>query len=278
MALAALVVLAVVGGGVVKVWPLIESTGDEVVEVADEGAAPAVEGAPAAAVPTTGSLHVESVPPGAQVTLDGVDAGRTPLTLKEVKAGRHKLVLQGESGTLERSVRVQAGERTVARYEIAAGFLSLVSRIPLEVFDGTRRIGNSADGHFLLAPGPHTLRVANTRFAYETTVDFDVRPGEITTHTMSLPEGTLTVVAEPGSVIFVEGEPVGTTPLGPISVQIGTRDVVARHPQFGERGEAVEVVYGQPTEVQIVLEGTEGPREVPQLAPLSRQPERLTPE
>ena len=36
------------------------------------------------------------------------------MTVKNVAAGRHALVLEGESGTLRRTIRVQAGERTVA--------------------------------------------------------------------------------------------------------------------------------------------------------------------
>ena len=57
-------------------------------------------------------------------------SGFTPVTLKDVAAGRHALILEGDSGTLRRTVRVQAGERTVARYEITAGFLSVSSRDP----------------------------------------------------------------------------------------------------------------------------------------------------
>jgi hypothetical protein len=81
------------------------------------------------------------------------------------------------------------------------------------------------------------------------------------------------VTTEPGSDVYVEGEPVGTAPLGPVPVPIGTREVLVRHPQFGERRQSVEVFYGEPASVTIVLEGA-GTRRPPQLLPLSRQPER----
>ena len=45
----------------------------------------------------TGRLMVLSVPPGATVILDGLEVGRTPMTLDAVVKGRHslQLVLQG---------------------------------------------------------------------------------------------------------------------------------------------------------------------------------------
>ena len=52
--------------------------------------------------------------------------------------------------------------------------------------------------------------------------------------------------------VWVEGEHVGTLPLGDISVPLGTREVLVRHPQFGERRQTVEVTYGSPTQVSLM--------------------------
>lgn len=53
-------------------------------------------GAAAASAPPLGpgSLLVESRPPGARVTIDGVEAGVTPLTLPSVTAGRHTVRIE----------------------------------------------------------------------------------------------------------------------------------------------------------------------------------------
>ena len=79
--------------------------------------------------------------------------GFTPLTVKNVSAGRHALILEGESGTLRRTVRVQAGERTVARYEITAGFLSVSSRIPSRSLTATARSARATKATSCSRPG-----------------------------------------------------------------------------------------------------------------------------
>jgi hypothetical protein len=223
-----------------------------------------------------GQLQVESVPDGARVVLDGREVGFTPVTVKDVPAGRHSLVLEGESGTVRRTVRVQAGERTVARYEITAGFLSVVSRIPLEIYDGNRKLGTSDGGHVTLPPGTYSLRFVNAHYGYQEQAEFTIRPGEVSTHTINLPDGSLIVNAEPGAEIMVDGEPKGTAPRGAFPVPIGTRDVVVRHAQYGERRQSVDVVAGRPTELTVILDGTASPKAQPRLAPLSMPPERRT--
>ncbi|HEY7185314.1 MAG TPA: PEGA domain-containing protein, partial [Vicinamibacterales bacterium] len=223
-----------------------------------------------------GELQVESTPAGARVLLDGKESGFTPLTLKDVPAGRHALVLEGESGTVRRTVRVQTGERTVARYEITAGFLSVFSRIPVEIYQGSRKIGVSGDKSILLAPGQYKVSLVNTHFRYSADAEFTIRPGEVTTHTVELPTGLLSVNTASGAEILVEGEKVGVAPIAPIPIPIGTREIIVRHPQLGERRQSVEVLAGnKPVELSVIFEGAAAPRTPPKLAPLTMPvPER----
>jgi hypothetical protein len=241
--------------------------------------APAAVPEPVEEIPAdggAGELRVESVPDGARVVLDGREVGFTPLTLKDVPAGRHALILEGDSGTLRRTVRVQADERTVARYEITAGFLAVVSRIPVEIFDGTRKLGVSDGGHILLAPGQYTVKLVNAQFGYREDVEFTIRPGEVSTHTVMLPEGSLHITTEAGAEIFVEGELMGVAPLAAFRVAIGAREVLVRHPDLGERKQTVEVVQGQPVELSVIFkDAAPSPQKAPpRLAPLSMPPER----
>jgi len=197
------------------------------------------------------------------------------LTIKNVSAGRHALILQGDSGTLRRTVRVQAGERTVARYEITAGFLSVSSRIPVEIYDGERKIGTSDEGHILLAPGQYNVRLVNTHYGFSGQAAFTIKPGEIATHTVALPQGSLRVTTDAGADIYVEGEHVGTAPIGSIQLPIGTREVLVRHPQLGERRQSVDIILGQPVDLTVILkDGGNAPRTAPRLAPLSMPPDR----
>ncbi len=144
-----------------------------------------------------------------------------------------------------------------------------------EVYEGTKKIGVSSDGHIALTPGRHKVTLINGRFKYRTDVELNVKAGEITTHAVELPLGTLTVNTAPGAEIFVDGERMGSAPLAAFPAAIGGREVLVRHVDLGERRLTVDVVPGKATEVNILYEGaTGGPRAQPKLAPLSMPPER----
>jgi hypothetical protein len=275
---AGVALVAVVGGALAfGVIPIGKSkAADAPAVIADAVPLIADDGNTGEVVTGSGELQVESVPDGARIMLDGREVGFTPLTLKKISAGRHALILQGESGTVRRTVRVQAGERTVARYEITAGFLSVFSRIPLEIFDGNRKLGSSDEGHVLLAPGQYKVRLVNTHYGYQEDAEFTIRAGEISTHTVSLPEGSLLVSTQAGAEIYIEGELKGTSPLGPIPVPLGSREVLIRHPELGERRQSVEIIAGKTVELSAVLSGNAAPKTPPRLAPLSMPPERRT--
>jgi hypothetical protein len=250
------------------------STSTSVSESSRERAADSAQDVPIANGPT-GELRIESTPDGARVMLDGRESGFTPLTLNNVPAGRHLLVLEGENGTVRRTVRVQAGERTIARYEITGGFIAITSKFPVEVYEGNKKIGVSSEGHISVTPGRHKVTLVNGRFNYRADAELTVKAGEITTHSVELPLGTLVVNTAPGAEIFVDGERMGSAPLGAFPAAIGAREVLVRHVDLGERRETVDVTPGKPIELSVLFEGaTPGSRPQPKLAPLSRQPER----
>jgi hypothetical protein len=257
---AAAAVVLVVGGGVfVDVRALVRSAGDASAawlggaSIPGDSATPAPTNAPVA--PRVGALRIESTP-GARVMVDGRDRGLSPLTLTDLRPGRHALVLQNDNGTVRRTVTIRAGEQAIATDQIISGFLTVFSRIQLDIYLADQRIGTTEDGQLLVAPGRHTFTLVNERFNYRTTVVLDVKPGAATPHTVSLPTGSLRVTTTPGAEVWIDGARVGAAPLGELAVQIGSRDVLVKSPELGERRQVVEVRYGQPTEVTLPLERT----------------------
>ncbi len=70
------------------------------------------EKAPAPAKAAQGTLVVASKPTGARVVLDGREAGKTPLTLRDVKPGSHKVRLELTGyRSWSSTVRVAAGRQ-----------------------------------------------------------------------------------------------------------------------------------------------------------------------
>ena len=123
-----------------------------------------------------------------------------------------------------------------------------------------------------MAPGQYKLSLVNSHFHYSAEAELTIRPGEVTTHTVELPMGSLVVNTATGADIIIEGEKVGTAPMSAIQIPIGTREVTVRHPQFGERRQSVEVMGDRRTELTVVLEGSSAARTQPKLAPLSMPP------
>jgi hypothetical protein len=49
--------------------------------------------------------------------------------------------------------------------------------------------------------------------------------------------------------VSIDGRPVGTTPLGNLSLPIGSHEVVWRHPEFGERRRTITVAARSPLRI-----------------------------
>ena len=66
-------------------------------------------------------------------------------------------------------------------------------------------------------------------------------------------EGNEVVVlnAAPWAEVWVDGDKVGETPIGSVQVSIGPHEVVFRHPQFGEKRQAVSVTLKAPVRLSV---------------------------
>src|SRR6185503_19042437 len=88
------------------------------------------------------------------------------------------------------------------------------------------------------------------------------------------------VTTTPGAEVWIEGERAGMAPLAAVQVPIGTREVVVKDPNGGEVRRAVEVKYGDTTEVALALPqrgSGDGSQSAPRLAPLSQYQPKYTP-
>jgi hypothetical protein len=242
-------------------------------EKATRQEAPVAE-APKSAVPVTspnaGDLVVETTPPGAKVLLEGKNVGLTPVTLKALKPGKYRLVLESEEGTIRRDVSIRKGERFIAQETFMPGWLTVHSRIPVDVMMNGNRIGGSGDGQLLMPPGRHKVGFSNVQYNYSETVSVEIEPGRVLAHNVKLPLGRVNVNAPAGAEIWVEGERVGDAPVEGLRVPIGTREILVKHPSFGERREFVEVLAGRAVDIQVNPSATGRSTGAPKLLPLSR--------
>jgi hypothetical protein len=201
---------------------------------------------------------VASNPPGAQVTVNGTAKGRTPLTIAEIAPGDHVVVIANGSETVNRKVSVAAGNTatvfaSLGDADAAAGWVTFKTPIDLQIFEAKRLVGTTAVDRLMLPAGRHDLELVNAELEFRRSVTVQVGAGTTVTSGVDLPNGSLSLNALPWADVTIDGRPVGTTPLGNLSVPIGTYEVVWRHPQLGERRRTVKVPATTPVRVGVDL-------------------------
>jgi hypothetical protein len=198
-----------------------------------------------------GRIDVSSDPPGAQVTVDGTPRGVTPLAIASIEPGQHRVALVSGDNTVSRLVTVSAGSTSsvllsLAPSGAAGGWVSIKAPFEMTVLENGKTIGTTGMDSLMLPAGAHELEVQSTAYSFSTTMNVKVLAGKTITLPVALPKGTLSINALPWADITLDGQPMGQTPLGNLSVTIGSHEVVWRHPQLGERRQTVKVTAGAP--------------------------------
>jgi hypothetical protein len=125
--------------------------------------------------------------------------------------------------------------------------------------------------------GTHTITLVNTASGARTDLAVEIKPGEVSAYSSNPATGRVVVNTLAGAEVFVEGESVGVAPLGELELAVGTRAIVVRHPELGEKRVTIDVKRDQTNEITLPFgaASAEAPRPAaPKLAPLSAAPER----
>jgi hypothetical protein len=210
--------------------------------------------------PETGSLRVETQPAGAKVLVDGADRGVAPVTITDLLPGDHEVILQTPVASARHVVNVQAGGTASIVTPVASaattagpvsGWLTVKAPFALEIREEGRIIGTTDADRVMLAAGKHDLELVNETLGYRSARSVQVLPGKVATLAIDLPKGVVNLNATPWAEVWVDGQRVGETPIGNLSIPIGSHEVVFRHPQFGEKRHAISVTAGAPTRVSV---------------------------
>jgi hypothetical protein len=242
-------ILELRGRGVPRVIPLNVAAGAEVSQYLEF-----------ANTPETGSLRVESQPPGAKVLVDGVDKGVAPLTVADLTPGDHEVILQTPVGSARHVANVQAGAvaSLVAPVASAAtatgpvsGWLTVKAPFSLEIREEGRLLGTTETDRVMMAAGRHEIQLVSETLGFRINRVVQVPPGKTASLSVDLPNGVVNLNATPWAEVWIDGQRVGETPIGNLSVPIGPHEVVFRHPQLGEKRHAISVTLGAPLRVSV---------------------------
>ena len=203
-------------------------------------------------------LHVETQPSGVRVSVDGAFRGRSPLTLDALAGGSHTVVVRFGTRAIERVVDLQPGRNVslvVAGPDDipATGTVRVEGAIPLQVYLDDRLLGSSESGALVLPVGDHTLDIRDDRLGFRVQQSVRVRAGATTPVRIDLPRAPIFVDAQPWADVWIDGTPVGTTPLSSLRWTIGRHQVRVRHPELGERTATLLVTLDEPARLSIDL-------------------------
>jgi hypothetical protein len=205
---------------------------------------------PAPAVPEGVQVRIESPQLGDLVMVDGREVGVTPLELN-VGSAMHTIRVVGRQAPPPPAAVEEAEPRAGAAAAIAlaaarqrSGGLRLVTPIDVQVLEGERVLGSSADGPIVTTAGVHQLDFVNTALGFSSRQTVEIRRGEIISLRIEPPDGRVSINALPWAQVTIDGKPFGETPLANVPLPVGTHEILFRHPQLGERRESIVVKAG----------------------------------
>ena len=208
--------------------------------------------------PRTGHLVVRSEPSGARVSVDGTPRGNAPLTLDGLAPGNHTVVLVNDLGSVTHEVTVEPGATASLVVPMSApqgapvsGWITVSTPTEVQIFENQRLLGTSRTDRIMVTAGRHELDIVNEALGYRATRAVTVSPGQVATLRLDWPKGAMAINAQPWAEVWVDGDRVGETPIGNVSVPIGVHEVVFRHPQLGEQVVRATVTADTPARVSV---------------------------
>jgi hypothetical protein len=231
--------------------------GTSIIQQVEFAASTAASGA------ATGGLRVQTEPSHLPVSVDGNNRGVAPIVIDQLQPGEHEVSVRTSTGTVRRSVTVAANEITSLIVSsaapppdpsaVSAGWIAVASPVTLQLREGGKLIGTTESDRLMLTAGDHDIDFSNEATGFSARRTIHVTAGKTAGTKIDLPNGTLSVNAQPWAEVWIDGERVGETPIGNLSRRIGTHEVVFRHPELGEHRETVLIAVGKPARIGVDL-------------------------
>jgi len=212
--------------------------------------------APASVAAAPIPMTIVSGTSGDAVLIDGERVGMTPY-VANINGSMHEIRVLGGVAPVTPAPMPDppkaAAPEPLAATVSRSGGVKLVAPIDIQVLEGERVLGSSADGPIVTSAGTHQFDLVNNEFGYRERRRVDIKAGQIIPLTIAPPNGRLNINAVPWATVTIDGKEAGETPLANVSIALGSHDLVFRHPQFGERAQRVVVKADTLTRVSVTM-------------------------
>jgi len=207
-----------------------------------------------------GQLQVKTEPGGAQVTVDGIPRGKSPVLIEALAAGEHAVSLDSDSANVKQTVTIEAGVTASLVVPLGAvesaplsGWVSVSAPVELQLYEGKRLLGSSQSDRVMVTAGKHDIELVNEIVGYRATRTVQVPAGKVAAIKVEWPKGTIAINALPWADVWIDGERIGETPIGNLALPIGPHEILFRHPELGEQKYAATVTLAAPARVSVDL-------------------------
>jgi hypothetical protein len=194
------------------------------------------------------------------VTVDGIPRGKSPVLIEALAAGEHAVALDADGANVKQTVAIEAGVTAslvvpLGAVESAAvsGWVSVAAPVELQLYENKKLLGTSQSDRVMLAAGKHQIELVNETVGYRTTRSVQVPAGKVLPIKIDWPKGTIAINAVPWAEVWIDGEKIGETPIGNLSLSIGPHEILFRHPELGEQRYASTVTLNAPARVSVDL-------------------------
>jgi len=207
---------------------------------------------------TSGQLQVKTEPSGAKVSVDGLPRGTSPVTVVDLTPGEHAVTVDSDHGAVKQIVAIEAGITASLMVPLGtpegapvSGWIAVTAPADVQVLENKRLIGTSQSDRLMVSAGRHDIELVNETLGYRTARTVQVSPGKVTPIKIDFPKGTIALNAVPWAEVWVDGEKVGDTPIGNLTLTIGSHEIVFRHPELGEQRHAATVTLNSPARLSV---------------------------
>lgn len=199
-----------------------------------------------------GVLDVATAPKGATVLLNGEPRGQTPIQIDGLAPGEYTITVQNAVARVEQKVEVLPDQTSAVEIPLS-GMLDVSSPIPLTISEGDRPLGQLRAGRVAVGVGLRRLRLANDELGFEEVREVEVAAVGVTRVIVTPPSGVLNLTADTETDVYLDGRPIGLTPLTNLSVPLGVHEVTFRHAQWGEQNYTVLVGLTTPSRLHVTM-------------------------
>jgi serine/threonine-protein kinase len=200
---------------------------------------------------------------GAEVSINGRDYGRIPLIVQNLDPGQHRVTITKEGfETKQINLRLNSGQDLNLTANLVPqnndpGFLKLSVKPWAEIYlNGRYYERTPLDNPIKLSPGKYQLILRHpNRKEYLDTLT--ITPEDTLSLAVFMPEafGNLRLTVSPWAVVYIDGEEIGTTPLGaPLKLSIGEHELKLSGPAGKEWKENLNIEEEKTLDRNIILQ------------------------